>query len=457
MPKKDPISTVDSDEEVLEHVDPSMSQLDDYGREFDNMDTDMFSSITPQGTKRARSHSPGSSDHADESMVDKLSTLLDSKLGKIEDKLSKLDEIQTSLKNMSDKINAVEDSQRAAVDRQVALESAVQSLQEENASLRDRISSLESNSKINNLLFHNVGEKKNEDVPSLIRSISNDGGVKLDKRAIVKAHRVGGFNNGRTRSIVAQFHHHQDRTDVLKAASSIKKSHSNIIITEDFPAAVQKNRRVLLPVFHAAKDRFKGQDTNVSLRGDILTIGNTKYGIKDISKLPANLSPHNACTAQNEDTVAFFSMNSKFSNHHPCNFVCNGDNYNCVEQYLMHQKALLFKNDPTALKVMTMNNPTAMKQACKQLLKDDNDRKKWQAEGQSILLKGLYCKFSQNDELRQVLLATGTKTIIEASDDQFWGIGIRLRSPDLFNKSKWSGKNVTGSALMKVREKLATK
>ena len=114
------------------------------------------------------------------------------------------------------------------------------------------------------------------------------------------------ISNGRTRSIVAQFHHHQDRTDVLKAASSIKKSHSNIIITEDFPAAVQKNRRVLLPVFHAAKDRFKGQNTNVSLRGDILTIGNTKYGIKDISKLPANLSPHNACTAQNEDTVAFF-------------------------------------------------------------------------------------------------------------------------------------------------------
>ena len=146
-------------------------------------------------------------------------------------------------------------------------------------------------------------------------------------------------------------------------------------------------------MFHSAKDLFKGQNTNVSLRGDILTIWSTKYGIKDISKLPANLSPHSACTAQNEDTVAFFSMNSKFSNHHPCNFVCNGDNYNCVEQYLMHQKALLFKNNPTALKVMTMNNPTAMKQACKQLLKDDNDRKKWQAEGQSILLKFFTANF----------------------------------------------------------------
>ena len=151
-----------------------------------------------------------------------------------------------------------------------------------------------------------MGEKKNEDVPSLIRSISNDGGVKLDKRAIVKAHRLGGFSTGKTRSIVAQFHHHQDRTDVLKVASSIKKSHSNVVITEDFPAAVQQNRRVLLPVFHSAKDLFKGQNTNVSLRGAILTIGSTKYGIKDISKLPANLSPHNACTVQNEDTVAFF-------------------------------------------------------------------------------------------------------------------------------------------------------
>ena len=39
----------------------------------------------------------------------------------------------------------------------------------------------------------------------------------------------------------------------------------------------------------------------------------------------------------------------------------------------------------------------------------------------------------------------------------FGGVGIRLRSPDLFNKSKWSGKNVMGNALMKVREKLTPK
>ena len=89
-----------------------MSQIEDYDREFENMY--MFSSITPQGTKRARPNSPGC---PDESIVDKMSILLDSKLGKIDEKLSKLDEIQTSLRDMSDTVNAVEDSQRAVVDK----------------------------------------------------------------------------------------------------------------------------------------------------------------------------------------------------------------------------------------------------------------------------------------------------------------------------------------------------
>lgn len=38
---------------------------------------------------------------------------------------------------------------------------------------------------------------------------------------------------------------------------------------------------------------------------------------------------------------------------------------------------------------------------------------------------GNYLKFSQNPELREILLSTGSKMIVEASpSDKIWGIGF---------------------------------
>ena len=50
------------------------------------------------------------------------------------------------------------------------------------------------------------------------------------------------------------------------------------------------------------------------------------------------------CTKENNDTTAFFQKGSPFSNHHQCNFVVDGERFNCVQQYLMAAKAELFGN-----------------------------------------------------------------------------------------------------------------
>ncbi len=71
------------------------------------------------------------------------------------------------------------------------------------------------------------------------------------------------------------------------------------------------------------------------------------------------------------------------------------------------------------------------------------------------MTKGTYAKFSQHDDLKKKLLATGDKILAEASPgDTIWGIGCGATSPDARFPHKWKGLNRMGEILMKVRAQL---
>ena len=62
-------------------------------------------------------------------------------------------------------------------------------------------------------------------------------------------------------------------------------------------------------------------------------------------------------------------------------------------------------------------------------------------------------KFSQNDDLRARLLATGGRFLAEASpNDTTWGIGLDAATAAVTAPSKWPGANLLGVALMEVRD-----
>ena len=62
----------------------------------------------------------------------------------------------------------------------------------------------------------------------------------------------------------------------------------------------------------------------------------------------------------------------------------------------------------------------------------------------------------QNDELRNFLLSTGDKVLVEASpSDRIWGIGLGKNNPDALDPTKWRGQNLLGFALMNVRDSIA--
>jgi ribA/ribD-fused uncharacterized protein len=74
----------------------------------------------------------------------------------------------------------------------------------------------------------------------------------------------------------------------------------------------------------------------------------------------------------------------------------------------------------------------------------DKRRKDWQEVKVEIMTEIIAAKVAQHDDVRECLLKTGNKEIIENSPwDSFWGIG-----------KEGKGQNTSGKILMRVREEL---
>lgn len=64
-------------------------------------------------------------------------------------------------------------------------------------------------------------------------------------------------------------------------------------------------------------------------------------------------------------------------------------------------------------------------------------------------------KFGQHPELRDFLLGTGNRVLVEASPrDRIWGIGLAADDDRATSPAHWPGLNLLGFALMEVRHRL---
>ena len=276
--------------------------------------------------------------------------------------------------------------------------------------------------------------------------------IDLDPLSIVRTHRLGKFRKGASTPIIIRFHHYKDKMFILKSSRQIQESCSvELRITEDFPKEVLDNRKILLPIYDTAR-KMCPANTKVNLVADKLFIGGKSFDVNNLDELPDELSPHSASTPTDGQTVAFFTKNSQFSNHHPCWFEIDGIRYTSGEQWLMAQKADLFDDRASKAQIMAATDPVEIKALGKEI--KDFNHNIWEEKAQSIMETGLDAEFKQNHDLADTLIKMGTKHTIEASKDPFWGIGLDLRSESLFNPQMWTGTNTLGKALMTVRSRL---
>lgn len=120
---------------------------------------------------------------------------------------------------------------------------------------------------------------------------------------------------------------------------------------------------------------------------------------------------------------------------------------------MMAHKAYLFSpNDTTVYdRILASTTPVEQKALGQQVPNFDEDI--WEEHRFDIVKWGNYFKFTQNEELKQLLLGTGNRELVEASPwDWIWGVGFGAKNAEQ-NRDRW-GQNLLGKALMEVRLKI---
>jgi ribA/ribD-fused uncharacterized protein len=149
----------------------------------------------------------------------------------------------------------------------------------------------------------------------------------------------------------------------------------------------------------------------------------------------------------------FFTEASPFSQWFRCTFVVDEKTFNCAEQYMMHGKAMLFRDDEIAAEIMAADHPRTHKALGRKVRNFDGAV--WERERLRIVKDGNRAKFTQNPALLEQLLATKGTTLVEASPfDRIWGIGLGAENPKAKDPKQWKGKNLLGYVLTELRDEL---
>ena len=107
-------------------------------------------------------------------------------------------------------------------------------------------------------------------------------------------------------------------------------------------------------------------------------------------------------------------------------------------------------------RILSTKKPGAAKALGRQIL--DFDAEVWDENKYDIVVKGNFHKFSQNPKLKQFLIGTGKRVLVEASPvDKIWGIGLAQDDKHSSNPLMWKGQNLLGFALMSTRDLLIQK
>ena len=134
-------------------------------------------------------------------------------------------------------------------------------------------------------------------------------------------------------------------------------------------------------------------------------------------------------------------------------FVVDGVPYNCCEQYMMAEKARVFGDDDALQKILAAADPKKQKAIGRTVR--GFDEAVWNGVCRGVVYSGNLARFSQHRGSRAELLATGDRTIVEASPlDRIWGIGLAPDDPAAQDPAQWRGTSWLGVALMQVREAL---
>ena len=338
-------------------------------------------------------------------------------------------------------------------------------LKAENKVLKDHINKLDNYSRRKNIIIRGIEESEDESNDTCVRkvrefmrtqlkldddtvdSIKFAGCHRLSANANRKRHNSQQFNQ--KRPIIVQFCNQADKATVWGAKTQI--SDNRVSVSENFSSDTEYKRNKLYMLYKKAKslDKFKQK---VYLVGDVLILDGKRYTVDELQNLPVELSPRQFSERVNADFHVFggiHSVSTPFSNWYPCKLQYKGHTFKSVEQAYQYAKALYVDDVTSAEKLMYTIDPGAAKKVGSKVAGLNGT--KWDTVKFAIMKDLVMKKFAGCDDMKAELLKTGEKTMVESGRDIHYACGLSIVHKDIFNKTKWSGKNKLGEILGDVR------
>lgn len=152
----------------------------------------------------------------------------------------------------------------------------------------------------------------------------------------------------------------------------------------------------------------------------------------------------------------FYETKDPLSQWYRCTFEEDGITFYSSEQYMMYHKALLFNDKEVASKILSTTNQRKQKELGR--LVRGFQEEVWMKKRERIVYNGNLLKFQQNPTLKDYLLDTSGKILVEASpNDSIWGIGLGLEQTESADVKNWKGLNLLGYILTSIREEMLHK
>ena len=220
--------------------------------------------------------------------------------------------IQTEVRNVSSTVSPiktkVDNNAKDIIDVKAKLqkiEKCNKALEHENSELKEKLLDLEYRQQRNNLIFEGVVDADNEtDLQCIekLRCVLKDiPGLDASEFKIDRCHRLdGAFKVDSKRRIICAFNWYYDIQCILKNRKYLARG---VYVSEDFPEEWNNRRRVLRPIFNAAKLKFKTR-----MSKDKLIIDGKPYTaapVSNISQVNTYIDVTSTCQHSDNSKIIF--------------------------------------------------------------------------------------------------------------------------------------------------------
>ena len=316
-----------------------------------------------------------------------------------------------------------------------------------------KLENLQEYSQRQNLIFEGVLETPKENGTLLIEAIiAKHLGLPYASRYIDKAHRLGlkPTVGNKPRPTIVRFTSQRSKEAVF--GKRTRFAGTGIWVKKHLPDKLQRDENLMTNVLRIAREA--DQSARV-VQGAKLLYKGRKYDTESVrsTEIPV-IRLHQK---ENDNTICFQGKFSPLSNFYNCKITQKGVTYSSMEQLYHANRAHRHNDMDTLAAILLESDPVEIKQISKRVCyRIGYDPKREAQEDLRVMEEDLRAKLLSGS-LKDFLLATGTKRIVEASQyDNYWGSGVGLRHKQCLDQNLYTGKNVLGGLLEKVRAVLST-